>query len=93
MTDKVYEFLNAPRHTLLQIQDLSAKIEALEDSLLPSGIRYDADKVQTSPKDPVPEIMAKIDDLDRQVKALQQKVAGQAKDIGDACRKLERKEE
>lgn len=45
-------------------------IEELKASLLPAAIRYDTDKVQVSPEDRVSEVMAKVDELERQVDKL-----------------------
>ena len=49
----VKEFLYSVRNEQKEIDELNARIYELEMSLLPSGIRYDKDKVQTSPSDTV----------------------------------------
>ena len=65
MTDEVYKLLTAPRRTKYRIEQTKSRITALRYTLMPSGIRYDTDKVQSSPSDMMPEKMAKIDDLEQ----------------------------
>lgn len=55
-------FLKKIRHEQREILDLQREIKYLEKSLLPGGIRYDLDKVQTSPSDKVNDILAKVGD-------------------------------
>lgn len=61
MNRGVYEFLNSVRTYDLQLMRLATQKRALEMCLLPSGIRYDKDKVQTSPEDQLSKICADID--------------------------------
>lgn len=61
MNNAVYNFLNSVRLFDLQLMRLNAQKRALELCLLPSGIRYDKDKVQTSPEDQLSKICADID--------------------------------
>lgn len=44
-----HEYMMQVRRIELRIRRISLQIEELESSLLPQGIRYDKDKVQTSP--------------------------------------------
>lgn len=46
-----------------ELQIVNMKIERLESCIQAHGIRYDRDRVQTSPKDAVAEVMAEIDPL------------------------------
>ena len=48
-----------------RLASLLDKREELETSLGPSAIRYDRDKVQTSPSDHVTDILVKVADIDR----------------------------
>lgn len=50
------------RNTQKEINELKQRIDEEYYSLLPSGIRYDLDKVQTSPEDRLPEVMGRIDE-------------------------------
>ncbi len=62
------EYLQRIRSERLEIQQFEERIEKQRYSLLPSGIRYDVDKVQTSPDDPMMRVYAEIDKLDRKIK-------------------------
>lgn len=64
MTDSVYQLLYAPRRIDQQIGRISAKIRSLRDSLELSGVRYDTDRVQSSPSDRMSAIIAEIDALE-----------------------------
>lgn len=63
MTEELYNILTRPKQLREQIGVLDAKIDACLTGLLPGGIRYDIPRVQTSPKEQFPEVMAKVDDL------------------------------
>ncbi|MBQ1294661.1 MAG: hypothetical protein IIY21_11520 [Clostridiales bacterium] len=62
------EYLQRIRSERLEIQQFEERIEEQRYSLLPSGIRYDVDKVQTSPDDPMMRVYAEIDKLERKIK-------------------------
>lgn len=67
-------YLGRVRNLIRKEQKLRQHIEELRLSLLPSGIRYDKDKVQTSPLDQMLEALSEIDHYERKrlkvVKAL-----------------------
>ena len=67
-------YLGRVRNLIRKEQKLRRHIEELRLSLLPSGIRYDKDKVQTSPLDQMLEALSEIDHYERKrlkvVKAL-----------------------
>ena len=56
--DELFKIRNEQR----EIIELKERIDTEYNSLLPSGIRYDTDKVQTSPEDHMTKTMAEIDD-------------------------------
>lgn len=56
--DELFKIRNEQR----EIQELKERIDTEYASLLPSGIRYDIDKVQTSPTDRMTQTMADIDE-------------------------------
>lgn len=56
---------------MTEIRILEAKIEGLRQGMYPSAIRYDKDKVLTSPIDPMPEYIEEVDELERRIRALQ----------------------
>ena len=60
-----HEYMMQVRRIELRIRRISLQIEELESSLLPQGIRYDKDKVQTSPEDTLSKIAGKISDLEK----------------------------
>lgn len=61
-----YQRLQAEyERTQWRLASLLDKREELETALGPSAIRYDRDKVQTSPSDHVTDILAKVADVDR----------------------------
>lgn len=63
------KFFKSVRDERADIQTLQLRIAELEMSLLPRGIRYDTDKVQTSPSDQMLEVAAKLDALERKMQA------------------------
>ncbi len=67
-------YLGRVRNLTRKELKLRRHIEELRYSLLPSGIRYDKDKVQTSPMDQMLEVLSEIDRYERErlkvVKAL-----------------------
>lgn len=68
------QYLFNIRNEWKEICILQERIAALSASLLPAGIAYDKDKVQTSPSDPMSERMVEIADyqsqLERQINGL-----------------------
>lgn len=73
MTDELYNILMEPERLARQIKRKKLEIEAIEAAVYPAGIRYDRDKVQTSPRDDqIPSVLAKTEplkkDLDRLIR-------------------------
>lgn len=50
-----------------EIEHLKELINTAKAGLLPSGIRYDRDKIQTSPDDTMSKVMAKAVDMQREL--------------------------
>lgn len=88
MEQRVYEFLSRPKKFDMRIKMLEAKRAGLMSCLQPSGIRYDLDKVQSSPEDPMSRVAAEIDAIDREIISLQQEKAGAIVEICDAIDQL-----
>lgn len=88
MTDRVYQLLDAPRRTRYQIKQLEAKRQAVEYAMMPGGIRYDKDKVQTSPSDQMPERAAELDEIDRRLLSLKDRYLKEVSAIEEACHRL-----
>ena len=70
MNDSTYMFLNSIRFIDTRIKRLQAKRYQLEVCLLPTGIRYDKDRVQTSPEDTITKICAEIAQIDADIATL-----------------------
>lgn len=93
MNKQAYEFLNSARVLHWQWLRLKAKHDELESCLLPAAIRYDKDKVQTSPEDPMSKIVAEINELEKEMIAVQHRKFVQIEKIGRALNALESDEE
>lgn len=85
MTEATRDLLYGVQDNLQIIMHLRSRKEELESSLLASGIRYDSIHVQTSPKDMMPETMAKIAEVDRQIKEAVRERDRAAQKIEKAC--------
>ena len=71
MNKQAYAFLNSARVLHWEWLRLKAKHDELESCLLPAAIRYDKDKVQTSPEDPMGKVIAEILELEKEMKLIQ----------------------
>lgn len=81
MNKTAYEFLNSARVLHWQWLRLKAKHDELETCLLPAGIRYDKDKVQTSPEDAMSKIIAEVHELELEMARVQQRKSQQIEKI------------
>lgn len=72
MTTRLLNILTAPRWIRQDIADLESELEAYRQTMGVSGIRYDQDKVKTSPKDKMPEYAARVEGLLKKIKRKQQ---------------------
>ena len=72
MTAKTY--LQKIRSERLEVVQLQETVDELIYSLMPSGIRYDTLKVQTSPDDQMARVMAEVDEYERQIREHLQKL-------------------
>ena len=93
MNRQAYEFLNSVRVLHLQWLRLKAKHDALESCLLPAAIRYDKDKVQTSPDDTMSKVISEIADLEKEMSRVLKCKARQVERIDKALKSLESEEE
>ena len=62
------EYLQRIRSERLEVVQLQETVDELIYSLLPSGIRYDTLKVQTSPDDQMARVMAEVDEYERKIR-------------------------
>lgn len=93
MNRQAYEFLNSARVLHWNWLRLKAKHDELTSCLLPAGIRYDKDKVQTSPEDTMSKICAEINELEKQMNKLLLDKARRIEEINKAIDALESEEE
>lgn len=68
---QTYDFLFQIKTIDNKIWNTLTKCDALRSCLLPSGIRYDLDKIQTSQTDHMSEIESQVLDLEKEVLELQ----------------------
>ena len=93
MNRQAYIFLNSVRVLHLEWLRLKAKHDELESCLLPTAIRYDKDKVQTSPSDPMSKIVSEVMELENEMKRVQYNKSRQIAKIDKAISSLESAEE
>lgn len=93
MNRQAYVFLNSARVLHWEWLRLKAKHDELESCLLPAAIRYDKDKVQTSPEDAMSKIVAEVTELEKEMNRVQQRKAKQIAKIDKAINTLTSDEE
>lgn len=93
MNKEAYEFLNSVRTIHYQWLRLKSKRDELESCLLPAGIRYDKDKVQSSPEDTLSKVVAEIVEIENDMNQLQVQKAKRIEAIDDAINGLDSDEE
>lgn len=93
MNKQAYDFLNSARVLHWQWLRLKAKHDELESCLLPAAIRYDKDKVQTSPDDQISRIIAEINGLELEMAKVQLRKSQQIELIDKAINSLTSNEE
>lgn len=93
MNKKAYNYLNSVRVLHWQWLRLKAKHDELQTCLLPAAIRYDKDKVQTSPEDTMSKIVAEITDLEKKMAIVQHTKSVRIEEIAKVINALESDEE
>lgn len=93
MNRQAFIFLNSVRVLHFEWLRLKAKHDELESCLLPAAIRYDKDKVQTSPQDPMSKIVSEVMELENEMKRVQYNKSRQIAKIDKAISSLESAEE
>lgn len=73
MKTETREFLRRPMRLASLIQLKQSQLKELYYMLLPSGIRYDQDKVISTPEEKLAEIVAKMDEIEREIIELYRK--------------------
>lgn len=80
---ELYKRLNKVRDLDVDLRIVGMKIERLEGCLQGHAIRYDSDKVQTSPADPVAEVMGDLEILLKQQDRLRVAMTRAVADVAD----------
>lgn len=88
MTDELYARLNAPKDAKCRIETNQEKIKELHIMMLPSGIRYDKDYVQTSPEDPMLKFAEKLERLEKEKVELERRYIEAYEDVEALSKKL-----
>ena len=83
-----YRFLMRVRELDSQIMREELTIAEIKSSLLPGAIRYDKDKVMTSPEDRLPEVFARIDERERKVAEMRERKAEVIEEIDEALKRM-----
>lgn len=86
------DYFQRIRSERLEIEQLQDTIEELRYSLLPSGIRYDKIKVQTSADDTILKVYAQVDELEHKIKDHLQKLVERMNVVYDYIGRLEKSE-
>lgn len=87
--NETYDFLMQIRRKEIIIRRKETQRDELRACLLPGAVRYDRDKVQSTPTDKMSDVMARVDELDREIEQLRREKASLIIEIGDAIERLE----
>ncbi len=94
MTDReAYVFLGQIRGYDNKIKRLERTIESLRYNLMPGAIRYDKDRVQTSPQDSMSELFSRIDEYERELGEEYNKRAQAVIEIDEALNRMDKTKE
>lgn len=92
MTDKVYDFLTAPKRTASKIKAKRWLRAEKLSGMMPGAIRYDVPRVQSSPADRMIQASAEVDMIDREIEQLKNDLREQRREIADTAGSLECKD-
>lgn len=88
MTQEVYTLLTKPKKIRADIRKTESEIDGLRLSMLPTGITYDKDIVQTSPDDPMAQYVVRVEALLNRLKTLKLAYLEAQDKVVEACNKL-----
>jgi len=89
MTDKLYAVLHKPKYLRLKQVRTEAELDGVRLSVLPSGISYDRDNIQTSPVDPMPIYLEQVEALLEKLRKIKQERADAISDVIDLADDLD----
>lgn len=84
-----YDFLMQIRRKEIIIRRKEMQRDELRACLLPGAVRYDKDRVQSSPTDSMADVLARVDELDHEIEQLKHEKAQLILEISNAIEKLE----
>ena len=84
-----YDFLLGPRRIADAIWRKDLRRQELRSCLLPSGIAYDGDRVQTSPEDRMADVLAKVAEIDAEIEQLRREKAKAVMRVSEMIEALE----
>ena len=90
---ETYEYLLQIKKLEAHIQNAILQCESLRSNLLPAGIRYDTDRVMSSPDDKMSEIEAIVLDMEKEIKQLRQQKQRAIVQVTESLHKLSNDEE
>ena len=86
--NETYDFLMQIRRKEIIIRRKETQRDELRACLLPGAIRYDRDRVQSTPTDKMADVIARVDELDREIEQLRREKALLILRISDAIEQL-----
>lgn len=87
--NETYDFLMQIRRKEIIIRRKETQRDELRACLLPGAIRYDREKAQSAPTDKMADVIARVDELGREIEQLRSEKASLVIVISDAIEKLE----
>lgn len=91
--DETYDFLMQIRRKEIIIRRKEMQRDELRACLVPGAIRYDRDRVQSTPTDKMADVIARVDELDREIEQLKLEKAQAIIEISDVIEKLDNDKE
>lgn len=91
--NETYDFLMQIRRKEIIIRRKEMQRDELRACLLPGAVRYDRDKVQSTPTDKMSDVMARVDELEREIEQLKLEKARAIIEISDIIEKLDNDKE
>lgn len=88
----ISRLLNRPEIIKQKILQCKYEIDGLRDQLMPGSMEYGKIKVQLTPSDKLPELEARIDELERKIKHLKKEKAKAINNIKKVAIKLSEKQ-
>lgn len=88
----INRLLNRPEIIKQKILQCKYEIDGLRDQLMPGSMEYGKIKVQFTPSDKLPEIEARIDELERKIRQLQKEKVKAINNIKKVAIKLPEKQ-